>query len=71
MVPNQHTRKPDEVRRKDELLPLATDFIDQYYTSIKRQEKNLFQDILSENKYLKYIYIFFRDFLDIFQVKKY
>uniref|UniRef100_A0A671R3C4 Nitric oxide synthase n=1 Tax=Sinocyclocheilus anshuiensis TaxID=1608454 RepID=A0A671R3C4_9TELE len=36
MVPNQHSRKPDEVRRKEELLPLATDFIDQYYTSIKR-----------------------------------
>jgi len=29
-------RKPDEFRTKEELLPLATDFIDQYYTSIKR-----------------------------------
>lgn len=28
--------KPDEVRGKEELLSLATDFIDQYYTSIKR-----------------------------------
>lgn len=37
MIPNQHVRKPDEVRSKEELLPLATDFIDQYYTSIKRQ----------------------------------
>ncbi|XP_015234349.1 PREDICTED: nitric oxide synthase, brain [Cyprinodon variegatus] len=36
MVPNQHARKPDEVRTKEELLPLAADFIDQYYTSIKR-----------------------------------
>ncbi|KAI2664960.1 Nitric oxide synthase, brain [Labeo rohita] len=29
MVPNQHSRKPDEVQSKEELLPLATDFIDQ------------------------------------------
>uniref|UniRef100_A0A3B5A3N0 nitric-oxide synthase (NADPH) n=1 Tax=Stegastes partitus TaxID=144197 RepID=A0A3B5A3N0_9TELE len=36
VMPNQHARKPDEVRTKEELLPLATDFIDQYYTSIKR-----------------------------------
>uniref|UniRef100_A0A667ZH76 Nitric oxide synthase 1 n=1 Tax=Myripristis murdjan TaxID=586833 RepID=A0A667ZH76_9TELE len=41
MVPNQHIRKPDEVRTKEELLPLATDFIDQYYTSIKRQAQPL------------------------------
>lgn len=39
MMPNQHVRKPDEVRTKEELLPLATDFIDQYYTSIKRQAR--------------------------------
>lgn len=37
VIPNAHARKPDEVRSKKELLPLATDFIDQYYTSIKRQ----------------------------------
>uniref|UniRef100_A0A3B3TLD8 Nitric oxide synthase n=1 Tax=Poecilia latipinna TaxID=48699 RepID=A0A3B3TLD8_9TELE len=36
MVPSQGVRKPDEVRTKEELLPLAADFIDQYYTSIKR-----------------------------------
>uniref|UniRef100_A0AAQ5XZW3 Nitric oxide synthase n=1 Tax=Amphiprion ocellaris TaxID=80972 RepID=A0AAQ5XZW3_AMPOC len=36
MMPNQHVRKPDEVRTKEELLRLATDFIDQYYTSIRR-----------------------------------
>ena len=39
MIPNTHTRKPDEVRSPEELLPLATDFIDQYYTSIKRQAR--------------------------------
>lgn len=38
MMPTQHVRKPDDARTKEELLPLATDFIDQYYTSIKRQE---------------------------------
>ncbi|MBN3304291.1 NOS1 protein, partial [Amia calva] len=37
MTPNQQNRKSDEVRNREELLPLATDFIDQYYTSIKRQ----------------------------------
>uniref|UniRef100_A0A8C4TCU9 Nitric oxide synthase n=1 Tax=Erpetoichthys calabaricus TaxID=27687 RepID=A0A8C4TCU9_ERPCA len=36
MVPNQHIRKPDELRPVGDLLLLATDFIDQYYTSIKR-----------------------------------
>lgn len=36
MTPTMRS-KPDEVRTKDELLPLATDFINQYYTSIKRQ----------------------------------
>jgi len=37
VMPSQQIRKPDEVRTKEELLPLATDFMDQYYTSIKRQ----------------------------------
>lgn len=58
MVPNQHSRKPDEVRGKEELLTLATDFIDQYYTSIKRQENNL--NLMYHIKHLsslqKYIY---------------
>lgn len=36
MIPNLHVHKPVEVRSKEELLKLATDFIDQYYTSIKR-----------------------------------
>uniref|UniRef100_A0A8C1U050 Nitric oxide synthase n=1 Tax=Cyprinus carpio TaxID=7962 RepID=A0A8C1U050_CYPCA len=50
MVPNQHSRKPDEVRRKEELLPLATDFIDQYYTSIKRCGSKAHVDRLEEVK---------------------
>ncbi|TWW60210.1 Nitric oxide synthase, brain [Takifugu flavidus] len=37
MMPNLHARKPEEVRSKEELLKLATDFIDQYYTSIKSE----------------------------------
>uniref|UniRef100_A0A3Q0SYZ0 Nitric oxide synthase n=1 Tax=Amphilophus citrinellus TaxID=61819 RepID=A0A3Q0SYZ0_AMPCI len=48
MVPNQHIRKPDEVRSKEELLPLATDFIDQYYTSIKRYGSKAHVDRLEE-----------------------
>ncbi|TRY87492.1 hypothetical protein DNTS_035315 [Danionella cerebrum] len=50
MVPNQQSRKPDEVRRKEELLPLATDFIDQYYTSIKRCGSKAHVDRLEEVK---------------------
>uniref|UniRef100_G3PM77 Nitric oxide synthase n=1 Tax=Gasterosteus aculeatus aculeatus TaxID=481459 RepID=G3PM77_GASAC len=48
MMPNQHVRKPDEVRTKEELLPLATDFIDQYYTSIKRFGSKAHVDRLEE-----------------------
>ncbi|XP_072839703.2 nitric oxide synthase 1 isoform X1 [Pogona vitticeps] len=36
MIPSQHVRKPEEVRTKEQLLPLAKEFIDQYYSSIKR-----------------------------------
>jgi len=36
MMPSQPVRKQDEPRTREELLPLATDFMDQYYTSIKR-----------------------------------
>ncbi|XP_059511074.1 nitric oxide synthase, brain isoform X1 [Stegostoma tigrinum] len=36
MMPNQQVRKPNEARTKEKLLPLAADFINQYYTSIKR-----------------------------------
>nr|XP_057925584.1 nitric oxide synthase, brain isoform X2 [Doryrhamphus excisus] len=48
MMPNLQVRKPDEVRRKEELLPLATDFIDQYYTSIKRYGSKAHTDRLEE-----------------------
>uniref|UniRef100_A0A672IEB6 Nitric oxide synthase n=1 Tax=Salarias fasciatus TaxID=181472 RepID=A0A672IEB6_SALFA len=48
MMPTQHTRKPDEVTTKEELLPLATDFIDQYYTSIKRYGSKAHVDRLEE-----------------------
>ncbi|XP_039361056.1 nitric oxide synthase, brain [Mauremys reevesii] len=36
MTPTQHIRKPEDTRTKEQLLPLAKDFIDQYYSSIKR-----------------------------------
>ncbi|XP_063820406.1 nitric oxide synthase 1 isoform X2 [Pseudophryne corroboree] len=36
MTPPQYVRKPEDVRPKGHLLPLAKEFIDQYYTSIKR-----------------------------------
>ncbi|XP_053135368.1 nitric oxide synthase, brain isoform X4 [Hemicordylus capensis] len=36
MMPSQHVRRPEDVRTKEELLPLAKEFIDQYYSSIKR-----------------------------------
>ncbi|XP_062240772.1 nitric oxide synthase, brain [Platichthys flesus] len=48
MIPNTHARKPDEVRSPEELLPLATDFIDQYYTSIKRNGSKAHVDRLEE-----------------------
>ncbi|XP_075881910.1 nitric oxide synthase 1 isoform X2 [Nelusetta ayraudi] len=48
MIPSVHGRKPDEVRSKEELLKLATDFIDQYYTSIKRYESKAHVDRLEE-----------------------
>uniref|UniRef100_A0AAR2IIR3 Nitric oxide synthase n=1 Tax=Pygocentrus nattereri TaxID=42514 RepID=A0AAR2IIR3_PYGNA len=49
MTPSQ-THKPDEVRTKEELLPLATDFINQYYTSIKRCGSKAHVDRLEEVK---------------------
>uniref|UniRef100_A0A8B9JJC9 Nitric oxide synthase n=1 Tax=Astyanax mexicanus TaxID=7994 RepID=A0A8B9JJC9_ASTMX len=49
MTPSQN-RKPDEVRTKEELLPLATDFINQYYTSIKRCGSKAHVDRLEEVK---------------------
>ncbi|XP_034647278.1 nitric oxide synthase, brain [Trachemys scripta elegans] len=36
MTPTQHIRKPEDTRTKEQLFPLAKDFIDQYYSSIKR-----------------------------------
>ncbi|XP_061459466.1 nitric oxide synthase 1 isoform X2 [Rhineura floridana] len=36
MMPSQHIRRPEDVRTKEQLLPLAKEFIDQYYSSIKR-----------------------------------
>lgn len=36
MMPNLHAHKPEVVKSKEELQKLAIDFIDQYYTSIKR-----------------------------------
>uniref|UniRef100_A0A8D0APC8 Nitric oxide synthase n=1 Tax=Sander lucioperca TaxID=283035 RepID=A0A8D0APC8_SANLU len=48
MMPNQQARKPDEVRTKEELLPLATDFLDQYYSSIKRYGSKAHVDRLEE-----------------------
>ncbi|XP_044541379.1 nitric oxide synthase, brain [Gracilinanus agilis] len=36
MFPSQHIRKPEDVRTKEQLFPLAKEFIDQYYSSIKR-----------------------------------
>uniref|UniRef100_A0A673YUS5 Nitric oxide synthase n=1 Tax=Salmo trutta TaxID=8032 RepID=A0A673YUS5_SALTR len=48
MTPSQGSRKPDESRTKEELLPLATDFIDQYYTSIKRFGSKAHVDRLEE-----------------------
>uniref|UniRef100_A0A8C9SCT3 Nitric oxide synthase n=2 Tax=Scleropages formosus TaxID=113540 RepID=A0A8C9SCT3_SCLFO len=50
MTPSQQNRKPDEVRNKEDLLPLATDFIDQYYTSIKRFGSKAHVDRLEEVK---------------------
>uniref|UniRef100_A0A2R9CL25 Nitric oxide synthase n=1 Tax=Pan paniscus TaxID=9597 RepID=A0A2R9CL25_PANPA len=36
MHPSQHARRPEDVRTKEQLFPLAKEFIDQYYSSIKR-----------------------------------
>lgn len=36
MTPSPHVRKAEDTRTKEEVLLLAKDFIDQYYSSIKR-----------------------------------
>uniref|UniRef100_A0A8C8XC74 Nitric oxide synthase n=1 Tax=Panthera leo TaxID=9689 RepID=A0A8C8XC74_PANLE len=35
MLPSQQIRRPEDVRTKEQLFPLAKEFIDQYYSSIK------------------------------------
>lgn len=37
MQPSHQIRRPEDVRTKEQLFPLAKEFIDQYYSSIKRQ----------------------------------
>ena len=32
----QQVRRPEDVRTKEQLFPLAKEFMDQYYSSIKR-----------------------------------
>ncbi|XP_055461929.1 nitric oxide synthase, brain [Psammomys obesus] len=48
MLPSQHTRKPEDVRTKDQLFPLAKEFLDQYYSSIKRFGSKAHMDRLEE-----------------------
>ncbi|XP_018409777.1 PREDICTED: nitric oxide synthase, brain [Nanorana parkeri] len=48
MTPPQYVRKPDEIRTKEQLLPLSKEFIDQYYTSIKRFGSKAHLDRLEE-----------------------
>ncbi|KAG8146231.1 hypothetical protein E2320_012603 [Naja naja] len=48
MMPSQHVRKPEDVRTKDQLLLLAKEFIDQYYSSIKRSGSKAHMERLVE-----------------------
>ncbi|XP_072288550.1 nitric oxide synthase 1 [Eucyclogobius newberryi] len=48
MMPNHYVRKGEEVRTHEQLLSLATDFFDQYYTSIKRFGSKAHMDRLDE-----------------------
>ncbi|XP_052611131.1 LOW QUALITY PROTEIN: nitric oxide synthase, brain [Peromyscus californicus insignis] len=48
MLPSQHTRKPEDVHTKDQLFPLAKEFLDQYYSSIKRFGSKAHMDRLEE-----------------------
>uniref|UniRef100_A0A8C5LQZ2 Nitric oxide synthase n=1 Tax=Leptobrachium leishanense TaxID=445787 RepID=A0A8C5LQZ2_9ANUR len=50
MTPPQYVRRPEDERTKEELLPLAKDFIDQYYSSIKRFGSKAHMDRLEEVK---------------------
>uniref|UniRef100_A0A8C5XUT1 Nitric oxide synthase n=1 Tax=Microcebus murinus TaxID=30608 RepID=A0A8C5XUT1_MICMU len=48
MLPSLHTRRPEDVRTKEQLSPLAKEFIDQYYSSIKRFGSKAHMDRLEE-----------------------
>ncbi|XP_053938567.1 nitric oxide synthase, brain [Cuculus canorus] len=48
MTPSQHVRKSEDTRTKEELLLLAKDFIDQYYSSIKRSGSKAHMERLEE-----------------------
>ncbi|XP_045152640.1 nitric oxide synthase, brain [Echinops telfairi] len=48
MLPSQQTRKPEEVHPRERLFPLAKEFIDQYYSSIKRFGSKAHMDRLGE-----------------------
>ncbi|CAM9548384.1 unnamed protein product [Bubo scandiacus] len=48
MTPSQHVRKSEDTRTKEEVLLLAKDFIDQYYSSIKRSGSKAHMERLEE-----------------------
>uniref|UniRef100_A0A8C3L9F3 Nitric oxide synthase n=1 Tax=Chrysolophus pictus TaxID=9089 RepID=A0A8C3L9F3_CHRPC len=48
MTPSQHVRKSEDTRPKEEVLLLAKDFIDQYYSSIKRSGSKAHMERLEE-----------------------
>uniref|UniRef100_A0A8C9U5Q4 Nitric oxide synthase n=1 Tax=Serinus canaria TaxID=9135 RepID=A0A8C9U5Q4_SERCA len=48
MTPSPHIRKSEDTRSKEEVLLLAKDFIDQYYSSIKRSGSKAHMERLEE-----------------------
>ncbi|XP_071065909.1 LOW QUALITY PROTEIN: nitric oxide synthase 1 [Dasypus novemcinctus] len=48
MLPPHQIRRPEDVRVKEQLFPLAKEFIDQYYSSIKRFGSKAHMDRLEE-----------------------
>uniref|UniRef100_A0A672UW42 Nitric oxide synthase n=2 Tax=Neoaves TaxID=3078114 RepID=A0A672UW42_STRHB len=48
MTPSQHVRKSEDTKTKEEVLLLAKDFIDQYYSSIKRSGSKAHMERLEE-----------------------
>uniref|UniRef100_A0A8D2MK99 Nitric oxide synthase n=1 Tax=Zonotrichia albicollis TaxID=44394 RepID=A0A8D2MK99_ZONAL len=48
MTPSPHIRKAEDTRSKEEVLLLAKDFIDQYYSSIKRSGSKAHMERLEE-----------------------